>query len=112
MVGRNTWNALTDVYLRTIASLPPEYSDIAAEIYPGRALSLGTEGEDVRRLQSFINIAADNYSYIPRVTVDGAYGPATRNAILRIQENNGISPTGVTGSTTWYTVVRLAGIEG
>lgn len=109
VIGRETWNSITDAYLRIIASLPPEYSDIAAEIYPGRVLSVGIEGEDVRQLQTFINIAADNYSYIPRVTVDGIYGQGTANAIRIIQENNGLTVNGVTGPATWYTVIRLAG---
>ncbi len=108
IVGRVTWNAITESYLRILTSLPPEYADVAAEIYPGRVLDEGIEGEDVRRLQSFINIAADTFDYIPRVAVDGSYGPATENAIRRIQERNGLNVTGVTGPATWYTVVRLA----
>ncbi|MBQ8208365.1 MAG: peptidoglycan-binding protein [Clostridia bacterium] len=108
IVGRDTWNAITESYLRIITSLPPEYSNIAAEIYPGRVLSEGIEGEDVRRLQTFINLAADNYPYIPRLTVDGIYGPATENAIRIIQERNSLPVTGITGPATWYTVINLA----
>ncbi len=108
IVGRATWNSITESYLRTITSLPPEYADVAAEIYPGRVLSVGITGEDVRRLQTFINIASDNFSYIPGVAVDGDYGNATANAVRRIQENNGLNVSGVTGPSTWYTVVRLA----
>ena len=108
IVGRDTWNAITESYLRIITSLPPEYSNIAAEIYPGRVLSEGIEGEDVRRLQTFINLGADNYPYIPRLTVDGIYGPATENAIRIIQERNSLPVTGITGPATWYTVINLA----
>lgn len=108
IVGRDTWNAITESYLRIITSLPPEYSNVAAEIYTGRVLSEGIEGEDVRRLQTFINLAADNFSYIPRLTVDGIYGPATENAIRIIQERNGLPVSGITGPATWYIVVELA----
>ncbi len=111
VVGRSTWNALTESYLRIITSLPPEFSNIAAEIYPGRVLSTGIEGEDVRRLQVFINLAAENYSYIPRVAVDGIYGPGTAAAVSIIQENNGIPVSGITGPTTWYAIIRLANVE-
>ncbi|MBE6538610.1 MAG: spore cortex-lytic protein [Ruminococcaceae bacterium] len=111
VVGRETWNALTESYLRIITSLPPEFSNVAAEIYPGRVLSLGIEGEDVRRLQTFINLASENYSYIPRVTVDGIYGQGTASAVRIIQENNGIPVSGLTGPTTWYAIIRLAQVE-
>ncbi len=111
IVGRATWNAITESYLRIITSLPPEYSNIAAEIYPGRVLSAGIEGEDVRRLQTFINLASENYSYIPRLMVDGIYGPATENAVRIIQQQNSIPVTGLTGPTTWYAIIRLAQVE-
>ena len=71
-------------------------------------LSEGITGEDVRRLQTFINLAAENYSYIPTLTVDGIYGPATVNAVRIIQERNGIPVSGITGPTTWYAITRLA----
>ena len=112
IVGRDTWNAITESYLRIITSLPPEYSNVAAEIYPGRVMSIGIQGEDVRRLQTFINIAADNYSYIPRVAVDGIYGQGTASAVSIIQENNGIPVSGITGPTTWYAIIRLAQSDG
>ncbi|MEE0968632.1 MAG: peptidoglycan-binding protein [Clostridia bacterium] len=108
IVGRGTWNAITESYLRIITSLPPEYSDIAAEIYPGRVLDIGIEGEDVRRLQTFINLASEVYSYIPRVAVDGIYGPGTAAAVRAIQSNNGLNVSGITGPSTWYTIIRLA----
>lgn len=111
IVGRNTWNAITESYLRIITSLPPEYSNVAAEIYPGRVLSNGISGEDVRRLQTFINLASENYSYIPRLTVDGSYGNATENAVRIIQERNSIPVSGIVGPVTWYAIIRLAQLE-
>ncbi|MBR6602939.1 MAG: peptidoglycan-binding protein, partial [Clostridia bacterium] len=111
IVGRNTWNAITESYLRIITSLPPEYSNVAAEIYPGRVLSNGISGEDVRRLQTFINLASENYSYIPRLTVDGSFGNATENAVRIIQERNSIPASGIVGPVTWYAIIRLAQLE-
>lgn len=110
VVGRDTWNALLRRYDQLIATLPEIVGEERAETaYPGRFLSEGQEGEDVRNLQRFINLAADRYSYIPRVTEDGIYGAGTAAAIRAIQENNGITPNGVTGPVTWETVVNLAG---
>ena len=110
VVGRDTWNALLARYDRLIASLPELVGEENAETaYPGRFLAEGQEGEDVLRLQRFINLAAERYSYIPRVAEDGVYGSGTAAAIRAIQENNGITPNGVTGPVTWETVVSLAG---
>ncbi len=108
IVGRATWNRLTDTYNRTINSLPPEYLDQANEIYPGRFISLGQEGDDVLELQRLINRASQNYSYIPTVTEDGVFGPATENAVRQIQFNSGLPVSGVAGSLTWYTITELA----
>lgn len=110
VVGRETWNALLTRYDQLIASLPELVGEENAETaYPGRFLAEGQEGEDVRTLQRFINLAADRYNYIPRVTEDGVYGAGTAAAVRAIQENNGINPNGVTGPVTWETVVNLAG---
>ena len=110
VVGRETWGALLAEYDRVIASLPELVGEEnAATAYPGRFLSEGVEGDDVLQLQRFINLAADRYSYIPRVTEDGIYGAGTAAAVRAIQSNNGIDPNGVTGPVTWETAVNLAG---
>lgn len=108
IVGRETWNALVARYDRILETLPDEPGESADTIYPGRFLSEGQSGNDVLRLQRFINLAAERNSYIPRVTEDGDYGGATANAVRIIQENNGIRPSGVVGPVTWNTIVNLA----
>ena len=110
VVGRDTWNALLRRYDQLIASLPELVGEENAETaYPGRFLSEGQEGEEVRTLQRFINLAADRNSYIPRVAEDGVYGPGTAAAVRAVQSNNGITPNGVVGPVTWETIVNLAG---
>ncbi|MBE6599973.1 MAG: spore cortex-lytic protein [Ruminococcaceae bacterium] len=111
IVGRETWNALTDAYERTIATLPPEYTDRASEIYPGRFLDLGQSGRDVLDLQILINRAAANYPYIPTVAEDGEFGPATERAVIAIQENGGLPVSGVAGPLTWYTLNELTNTD-
>lgn len=111
VVGRDTWNALLRRYDELFATLPALVGEENAETaYPGRFLSEGIEGEDVLRLQRFINLAADRYSYIPRVSEDGVYGAATAAAVRAIQQNGGITPNGVTGPVTWERIVNLAGV--
>ncbi len=110
VVGRETWNALLRRYDELIATLPSLVGEEnASTAYPGRFLSVGQEGEDVLRLQRFINLAADRYGYIPKVAEDGVYGDGTAGAVRIIQENSGISPNGVTGPVTWERIVALSG---
>ena len=107
VVGRDTWNALIQRYDRIIATLPEEVGESAATAYPGRFLAEGQSGEEVLRLQRFINLAAARNPYIPTVSEDGDFGPSTAAAVRAVQQNNGISPTGVVGPITWNVIVNL-----
>lgn len=111
IVGRETWNAIVRRYDRLLATLPGLVGDQSEDVYPGRYLSLGQSGDDVRNLQRLINRAAESNPYVPRVTEDGDFGEATLNAIRIIQENNGLDPSGVVGPVTWDLIRRL-GAEG
>ena len=107
VVGRDTWNALVRRYDRLLATLPESVGDESEDIYPGRYLSLGQSGADVRNLQRLINRAAEKNPYIPSVTVDGDFGEATLAAVRAVQENNGIDPGGVVGPVTWELIRQL-----
>ena len=110
VVGRETWNALLRRYDEIFATLPERVGEESAETaYPGRFLAEGQTGDDVLRLQKFINRAADGYGYIPRVSEDGVYGAGTAAAVRAIQQNSGITANGVTGPVTWERIVTLAG---
>ena len=108
IVGRETWNVITDTYTRALNSIRGEYGELADEIYPGRVLSEGSEGREVLVIQRFINQAADRYSYVPRVTEDGVFGPSTETAVRAIQSANDIPVSGIIGPLTWGRIVSLA----
>ena len=55
VVGRNTWNAIRNVYEQTLYQLPPEYQTFARQIYPGRFLVEGDTGPEVTLLQTQLN---------------------------------------------------------
>src|SRR5829696_10072315 len=64
----------------------------------GRTLSQGASGEDVRQLQ----IRVSGYpGYGAVLALDGAFGPATRAAVVRFQQAYGLSADGVAGSQTY-----------
>ena len=53
-------------------------------------LKKGYEGNDVKKLQSLLNI-----------TIDGYFGPATEKAVRKFQLNNHITVDGYVGNQTW-----------
>ena len=101
IVGRNTWNALQNVYSNILNNLPSKYRTQRTMIYPGVILTVGSRGEFVRQLQIFLRTIAQNNSSIPLVTVDGVYGPATENAVRIYQRLNGLAQTGNVNAATW-----------
>ncbi|MFI7577147.1 D-Ala-D-Ala carboxypeptidase family metallohydrolase [Micromonospora sp. NPDC049497] len=70
----------------------------------GRMLSSGMSGEDVRQLQ----IRVSGYpGYGARITIDGAYGPATRSAVIRFQQAYGLPADGIAGPQTFNQIYAL-----
>ena len=108
IVGRNTWNALTNQYQRIRASLPEQYTGVSDEIYPGIFLTPGQQGEEVAALQRLLQRAAANGAGIPAVRETGIYDSATEAAVRAVQEEAGLEQTGITGPLTWAAIARLA----
>lgn len=75
--------------------------------WPGYNLENGSSGAKVRQLQEQINVIAGSYPAIPKVTVDGIYGPATAAAVRKIQSVFGLPQTGITDYSTWYKISEI-----
>lgn len=70
----------------------------------GRTLSQGASGEDVRQLQ----IRVSGYpGYGAVLALDGAFGPATRSAVIRFQQAWGLAADGIAGSQTYSKIYAL-----
>ncbi len=96
-----TWNRLASVYIGLIASAESSSGSIAAEVFPGTLLSLGSSGEDVGLLQTYLNTVAEVYTEIPVISVNGNFDAATDNAVRIFQGIFGIPQSGVVGPITW-----------
>ena len=105
VVGRNTWNALQNVYEQTLYTLPADYQEFAREVYPGQFLVLGDTGPEVTLLQTRLNQMAAQNNAIPTVTVDGVYGQETARAVRAVQRSLGYSATGVVGPVLWSYII-------
>ncbi|HJA49671.1 MAG TPA: peptidoglycan-binding protein [Candidatus Agathobaculum intestinipullorum] len=108
IVGRSTWNALVSTYQSVLAVQPEQgFLDEVAGL-PDIFLVEGMRGEAVREAQQLINIIARGYPQVPAVTVDGIFGPATRNSVSVIQSLTGLPATGAIGPLTWENMALLA----
>jgi peptidoglycan hydrolase-like protein with peptidoglycan-binding domain len=102
--GRTPYEILTNFYG---TNLNLETAPVVAGIpmsFPGFALSLGTRGEPVRTIQTYLNRISNNFPLIPKMAVDGVFGEATRNAVLVFQEVFKLPQTGVVEYATWYRI--------
>ncbi len=106
-VGRPTWTVLEGLYANAVLNIPASYGIDAIEIYPGRAVYIGSVGREVEDLQTLINRAAAAGAPIPTVTVDGEYGASTQAAVEAAQRLAGFPPNGVVGAGTWSYIAQL-----
>ena len=75
---------------------------------PDVALRLGAANDDVRIAQIRLNRISSNFPSIPKIAqTDGIFGTDTEDAVRRFQEVFGLTPDGVIGKTTWYTIQNI-----
>ncbi|MBQ8641508.1 MAG: peptidoglycan-binding protein [Clostridia bacterium] len=106
IVDTRTWTELFRAYRTYLDSLPPNYFGTPVQPYPGTPLRLGSEGEDVTTLQTYLNRVSDAYPSIPKVTVDGIFGQNTAQAVRVFQGLFGLPVTGFVGAATWNTLAN------
>ena len=91
-----------DIYINTAE----EISGIPSS-WPGYTLSQGSSGTKVRQMQEQLNVIAGAYPAIPKVTVDGIYGPATAASVSKFQSVFGLPVTGTVDYRTWYKISEI-----
>ena len=101
VIGRNTWNAITAVYL-SVAGY--RALDVTTK-YIG-LMSAGSRGDHVRFIQSYLNAIKKQYNYTwPTLTVDGLYGANTALAVAGYQSAYNLSIDGKVGRNTWASII-------
>lgn len=91
-----------DMYINTAE----EISGIPAS-WPGYTLEEGSSGEKVRQMQEQLNVIAEAYPALPKITADGIYGPATEQAVREFQSVFGLPVTGKVDYPTWYKISEI-----
>lgn len=85
VVDRTTWDRIENVYYEFISQIDFEFTGGRILPFPGRVLREGIEGSDVRVLQEYLNLISESYPEIPRVNVDGVFGPSTAEQVRQFK---------------------------
>lgn len=85
VVDRATWDRMESVYFEMVSQIDYEFSPGRILPFPGRVLREGIEGNDVRVLQEYLNLISESYPEIPRVNVDGVFGPSTAEQVRQFK---------------------------
>lgn len=76
--------------------------------YPGRPLSRGSMGEDVRTIQQQLNRIRRNYPAIPRISeVSNVFDAETEAAVRAFQSIFNLESDGIVGKATWYKIKMI-----
>lgn len=72
------------------------------ESFPGTALTVGSSGDAVRRMQVFLNRIRVNYPLIPTISnPNGVFGSDTADAVRTFQRTFSLTADGIIGRATW-----------
>ncbi len=110
LVGKNTWYSIQSVYnavkrLYELNSEGLKIADLSTE-YPSE-LSEGIEGDGVLVLQYYLSYIANYVPTVRSVTIDGSFGPATKEAVISFQRTYGLPITGVVNRLTWNKIQEI-----
>ena len=76
--------------------------------FPGKSLRVGDFGEDVRRMQMYLNRIARNFPSIPKIPETlGKFDEATKNAVEGFQSQFNLTVDGIIGKATWYKIIYI-----
>ena len=107
VVNTQTWEAIYSAYRGMLESLPVGYFSDSTEPYPGFPIRLGSRGEEVLRIQRYLNVISEAYPQIPRLTEDSIFGPSTQASVLAFQSLFGLNPDGIVALTTYNRIASL-----
>lgn len=108
IVDEETWNSIQSTYYEILSRFPYNFEDGVILPYPGRVLRIGVDGNDVRAIQEYLNYISDTYTEIPKVTVDGDYGPSTAAAVNKFVEIFNLpDSSGRVNAQVWNAIINI-----
>ncbi|MFX0549691.1 peptidoglycan-binding domain-containing protein [Hathewaya histolytica] len=117
--GKAPYEILTNFYGTDIELVTAKKVSGIPMSYPGYILKVGSSGQPVRTIQTYLNRISDNFPAIPKVKVDGIYGQSTADAVKKFQQVFDLPQIGNVDYATWYkisdvyvAVTRIAELRG
>ncbi len=71
-------------------------------------LMYGSKGRMVVDLQKYLNTVSEKFKSIPKLVVDGIFGPKTKEAVLEFQKLFNLEQDGIVGQITWETLYNIS----
>lgn len=106
--GFSALEILRHYYPRDLQLSVAENQRGITESFPGVPLTLGSRGEDVRRIQNDLTRIKINYPLIPAIPVqNGYFGHETQNAVMTFQQVFNLPVTGIVNRATWNRITRI-----
>lgn len=106
--GDKAFTILTRYYGKNIELRRAEVVQGTAVSYPGRALKVGSSGDDVKMIQRELNRIRQNYPAIPKIdSENGVFNEATKNAVKKFQQIFNLTADGIVGKQTWYKISQI-----
>lgn len=107
IVGNATWYNVQQIYngVKRLSDLNSEglsLQDVTQQ-FPS-TLEEGDRNIGVSSLQYYLSYLSDYYTSIPSVSIDGIFGPTTRDSVIAAQKTFGLTPDGVVGEATWNAI--------
>ena len=107
VVGQATWYQLERIYvavlrLSELRSEGQQFTAVSFQ-YP-QALSPGSVGLGVERLQYMLTVVQEFLPELPPLVQSGIYDEQTERAVAAFQAYSGLAATGVTDEATWSTL--------
>lgn len=115
IVGVSTWYALIRLYtaVTNLSELQSQGQTFYVNSWGNQnPIQQGEQGIRVEQLQYMLSVLSAYIAQIPRLTVDGIFGPATRDAVLAAQRRFGLPQTGIVDYNTWEEIYnQFLGID-
>lgn len=102
VIGEKTWNSIVNVAQQLNNGI---YTRVTTE-YPGYYLEVGSSGDSVRFIESYLNrISTINQYGWPDLTIDGDFGPDVKEDVMAFQAVSKLSIDGIVGPSTWSALI-------
>ncbi len=103
-IGPEDWQKMFEVYYSVLQTVTPSLGE---QGFPGIDLAIGSSGESVFLIQTYLNRIAADYASVPSLEADGEYGALTERAVADFQSRFSLPRTGVVDAVTWGRIAEI-----